>query len=135
MMEKKDTLTLNNGMKMPKIGMGTWFLGENKKTEETEIEALRAGIDAGIQLIDTAEMYGNGRSEKLIGKAIQGYDREKLFLVSKVLPNNAGRMRIFKSVQQTLKNLKTEMRTKLGPDIKKNQEVLNVHSEAKEGCN
>lgn len=107
-MEKKDTLTLNNGMKMPKIGMGTWFLGENKKTEETEIEALRAGIDAGIQLIDTAEMYGNGRSEKLIGKAIQGYDREKLFLVSKVLPNNAGRMRIFKSVQQTLKNLKTD---------------------------
>jgi len=107
-MEKRHTLTLNNGMKMPKMGMGTWYLGENKQTEETEIRALRAGIDAGIQLIDTAEMYGNGRSEKLIAKAIEGYDREKLFLVSKVLPNNAGRMHIFKSIQQTLSNLKTD---------------------------
>lgn len=107
-MEKRHTLTLNNGMKMPKMGMGTWYLGENKQTEETEIRALRAGIDAGIQLIDTAEMYGNGRSEKLIGKAIEGYDREKLFLVSKVLPNNAGRMHIFKSIQRTLSNLKTD---------------------------
>ena len=107
-MEKRHTLTLNNGMKMPKMGMGTWYLGENKQTEETEIRALRVGIDAGIQLIDTAEMYGNGRSEKLIGKAIEGYDREKLFLVSKVLPNNAGRMHIFKSIQQTLSNLKTD---------------------------
>ena len=107
-MEQKLTIKLNNGMEMPRLGMGTWFLGENKKTEGQEIEAFRVGIDAGISLIDTAEMYGSGKSEQLIGKAIEGYAREKLFLVSKVYPHNAGRMHIFKSVQKTLKNLKTD---------------------------
>ena len=107
-MEEKYTLKLNKGMEIPRLGMGTWFLGENKKTEEQEIKALRAGIDAGIQLIDTAEMYGSGKAEQLIGKAIQGYERDKLFLISKVYPHNAGRKHIFKSVQQTLKNLKTD---------------------------
>lgn len=58
--------------------------------------------------IDTAEMYGDGRSEQLIGRAIQGYDRSRLFLVSKVYPHNAGRRKIFKSLQQTLKNLQTD---------------------------
>ena len=61
-----------------------------------------------MTLIDTAEMYGRGQSEQLIGKAIQGYEREKIFLVSKVYPHNAGRSNIFKSVQRSLKNLQTE---------------------------
>lgn len=59
-------------------------------------------------LIDTAEMYGNGRSERLIGEAIKGYNRDHLFLVSKVLPQNAGHRHIFRSVEMTLKNLKTD---------------------------
>lgn len=95
-------------MEMPRLGMGTWFLGEKKQKDDQETAALRAGIDAGIRLIDTAEMYGDGKSEQLIGRAIKGYDRSRLFLVSKVYPHNAGRRKIFKSVQQTLKNLQTD---------------------------
>lgn len=104
----KNEIKLSNGMEMPRLGMGTWFLGEKKQKDAQETAALRAGIDAGIRLIDTAEMYGDGKSEQLIGRAIQGYDRSKLFLVSKVYPHNAGRRKIFKSVQQTLKNLQTD---------------------------
>ena len=84
-------LTLKNGMKMPRLGMGTWMLGEHLSIYQQEKKALQAGLDAGFTLIDTAEMYGNGLSEKLIGDTIQGYSREKLFLVSKVYPHNAGR--------------------------------------------
>ena len=65
-------LQLNNGIQMPRIGMGAWLLGESIKTEKEELEALQAGLDAGVCLIDTAEMYGNGRSEPLIGEAIKG---------------------------------------------------------------
>lgn len=93
---------------MPRLGMGTWYLGDDPRKEQQEIEALRAGFDAGITLVDTAEMYGSGRSERLIGKALQGYDREKMFLVSKVLPSNAGRRRIFKSLEDTLQRLGTD---------------------------
>lgn len=102
------TITLKNGMIMPVLGMGTWYLGENKQNKQQEIKALRAGLDAGIRLIDTAEMYGNGLSEKLIGEAIHGYERKELFLVSKVYPHHAGKAYIFKSVQKTLKNLQTD---------------------------
>lgn len=101
----KQNIALSNGIMMPRLGMGTWFLGENKKTRKEEIEALRAGLDAGVMLIDTAEMYGEGLSEELIGEAIKGYDRSKLFLISKVYPQNAGSRRIFHSVQQSLKRL------------------------------
>ena len=80
-------LTLKNGMKMPRLGMGTWMLGEHLSIYQQEKKALQAGLDAGFTLIDTAEMYGNGLSEKLIGDTIQGYSREKLFLVSKVYPH------------------------------------------------
>lgn len=99
---------LKNGDLMPRLGMGTWFLGENSRSRAKEIEALQAGIEAGIALIDTAEMYGNGLSEQLVGEAIKKYDRESLFLVSKVLPGNAGRKRIYKSIDQSLKLLQTD---------------------------
>ena len=101
-------LTLKNGMKMPRLGMGTWMLGEHLSIYQQEKKALQAGLDAGFTLIDTAEMYGNGLSEKLIGDTIQGYSREKLFLVSKVYPHNAGRPQIYDSIDQTLHNLKTD---------------------------
>ena len=90
-MMNQNEIKLNNGMEIPRLGMGTWFLGENKRRDEEETAALRAGIDAGIRLIDTAEMYGDGKAEQLIGRAIKGYDRSRLFLVSKVYPHNAGR--------------------------------------------
>ena len=79
---KEEYLKLNDGSRMPRLGMGTWYLGENKAARKQEIEALRAGIHAGCSLIDTAEMYGSGKSEQLIGEAIKGIDRSSLFIVS-----------------------------------------------------
>ena len=102
------TVELPDGSPMPRFGMGTWFLGENRLTRAREIEALRCGLDAGVTLIDTAEMYGSGAAERLIGEAIQGYDREKLFIVSKVYPYNAGRPDIFESVEASLDRLGTD---------------------------
>ncbi len=68
------------------IGQGTWYLGEDPDRFDAECSALRAGVEAGMNLIDTAEMYGDGAAEELVGRAIQGLDRDKLFLVSKVYP-------------------------------------------------
>lgn len=107
-MEIKKEVFLPDGTVVPAIGQGTWYLGENPRKEGEEIAALQAGIESGMTLIDTAEMYGSGRSEKLVGKAIQGYDREKLFLVSKVLPHNAGEDHIFKSCEDSLDRLGTD---------------------------
>ena len=105
---KEEYIKLNDGSKMPRLGMGTWYLGESKAARKQEIEALRAGIQVGCRLIDTAEMYGSGKSEQLIGEAIQGIDRSSLFIVSKVYPHNAGRAHIFDALARTLKNLKTD---------------------------
>lgn len=102
------TLTLKNGATVPRLGQGTWFIGDDRAARGEEIETLRRGIDLGLTLIDTAEMYGSGRSEDLVGEAIAPYGREKLFLVSKVLPNNAGRRNIFASCDNSLRRLKTE---------------------------
>ncbi|MCR4744955.1 MAG: aldo/keto reductase [Lachnospiraceae bacterium] len=104
----ENEIKLRNGMLMPRLGMGTWYIGEDRASEKEEIEAIRAGLDAGQSLIDTAEMYGNGASERLVGKAIEGYSRDKLFLVSKVLPHNAGRKNIFDSLEASLKRMGTD---------------------------
>lgn len=101
-------ITLNNGMSIPRLGMGTWYLGEDLSARESEIQALRTGIGHGMTLIDTAEMYGNGRSEQLVGQAVNGYGREKLFLVSKVLPQNAGESRMRRSLNHTLRMLRAD---------------------------
>ncbi len=61
------------------LGMGTWGIGEDASKKKDEITALRYGLDQGIKVIDTAEMYGDGKSEKLVGEAIRGYDRSKIF--------------------------------------------------------
>lgn len=92
---------------MPAIGLGTWNMGDVATRKTEEIAALRAGIAAGMTLLDTAEMYGNGRSETLVGEAIKGIDRSTLFLVSKVLPNHASRAHIFNSCAQSLQRLGT----------------------------
>ena len=103
-----DTVELPDGTLMPRFGMGTWFLGESAATHDEELAALRAGLDAGAVLIDTAEMYGSGAAERLVGEAIRGYDRERLFLVSKVYPHNAGDPEIFESVEASLERLGTD---------------------------
>ena len=99
---------LPDGIQVPALGQGTWFLGEKRFQEEQEKEALISGIQAGMNLIDTAEMYGNGKAEELIGKTIRGMDRSQLFLVSKVYPHNAGRKNIFKSCMASLERMGTD---------------------------
>lgn len=93
---------------LSKLGQGTWYIGDNILKERQEIDTLRRGIELGINVIDTAEMYGSGKSEKLISKAIAGIDREKLFLVSKVYPHNASKQKLEKSLNDSLRRLKTD---------------------------
>src|SRR5207249_8575658 len=78
------------GREVPTLGLGTWRMGESSRLRSQEIAALQRGIDLGMTLIDTAEMYGEGATEELIGEAIQGR-RDRVFLVTKVYPHNASR--------------------------------------------
>ena len=100
-----DYVILNDGTRVPSLGMGTWYLGEGRRSAAQEERALRAGIEAGVTLIDTAEMYGDGAAEELVGRAIRGYDRDELFLVSKVYPHNAGRRNIFRACEDSLRRM------------------------------
>ena len=104
----KNTVKLSNGAVVPAIGQGTWYIGERTSKRAQEIDAIRAGIEAGMTLVDTAEMYGSGLSEKLVGEAISSTDRKKLFIVSKVLPSNAGKKNMEHSCDATLKRLGTD---------------------------
>ncbi|WP_028510541.1 aldo/keto reductase [Ruminococcus sp. NK3A76] len=99
---------LKSGISVPAIGQGTWKIGDRADKREQEIQALRTGIEHGMTLIDTAEMYGDGRSESAVGEAITPYGREGLFIVSKVLPQNAGRRNMRRSCEESLKRLKTD---------------------------
>lgn len=93
--------------KMDRLGQGTWHFGENRKLYEAEIESIRYGIQNGVTLIDTAEMYGDGKSESLIGETIKDFDRSRLYIVSKILPWNAGYDDFFISLSNSLKRLNT----------------------------
>ena len=104
----KHIVKLKNGAEVPALGLGTWYLGDDAGRRAREIAALRTGIEKGMTLIDTAEMYGGGRSERLVGEAIKGTERGRLFIVSKVLPNNAGRRGIFRSCEESLQRLGTD---------------------------
>lgn len=97
-----------NGTAIGPIGQGTWYLGEHPERFNQEASALRAGIEAGMNLIDTAEMYGDGAAEILVGEAIKGLPREKLYVVSKVYPWNAGRDKIFDCCKASLGRMKTD---------------------------
>lgn len=100
-------ITANGKMTGP-MGQGTWYLGEHPSTFQEERNALCTGIETGMTLIDTAEMYGGGAAEELVGTAIKGYAREDLYLVSKVYPFNAGRSNIFKSCEASLRRMGTD---------------------------
>jgi diketogulonate reductase-like aldo/keto reductase len=101
------TTNLPSGEAVPVLGQGTWGFGENPDTRPGEIEALRFGIDIGMKLIDTAEMYGDGAAEELVGKAISGR-RSKVFLVSKMLPQNATRQGTIAACEESLRRLGTD---------------------------
>lgn len=93
---------------VPVIGQGTWRMGEDRQQRDQEIAALRTGIDLGMTLIDTAEMYGEGGAEEVVGQAIAGR-RDQVFLVSKVYPHNASRAGVPQACERSLKRLGTEV--------------------------
>jgi diketogulonate reductase-like aldo/keto reductase len=101
------TVTLPSGERVPAFGMGTWRMGENRATRAEEIETIKLGLDLGATLIDTAEMYGEGLTEELIGEAIAGR-RDEAFLVSKVYPHNASRQGAVAACDRSLRRLRTD---------------------------
>jgi diketogulonate reductase-like aldo/keto reductase len=101
------TVNLPDGERIPKLGQGTWEMGEQPARRAAEIAALRAGVELGMTLIDTAEMYGDGATETLLGDALAGL-RERVFLVSKVYPHNASRRGVQAACEHSLKRLKTD---------------------------
>src|SRR4051812_30111416 len=98
---------LPSGEKVPALGMGTWNMGDKTSQRTEELATLRLGLERGATLIDTAEMYGEGRSEELVGEAIAG-QRDQVFLVSKVYPHNASRKKMLLSCEASLRRLKTD---------------------------
>jgi len=100
-------LTLPSGSSLPVLGLGTWEMGERAQRRAGEVAALRLGLDLGMTMIDTAEMYGEGGAEEVVAEAIAG-QRQRVFLVSKVYPHNANRRGIVAACERSLKRLKTD---------------------------
>jgi diketogulonate reductase-like aldo/keto reductase len=101
------SVALPSGEQVPAYGQGTWNMGDDRALRAEELATLRLGLDRGATLIDTAEMYGDGRSEELVGEAIAGR-RDETFLVTKVYPHNASRKGIPAACERSLKRLKTD---------------------------
>jgi diketogulonate reductase-like aldo/keto reductase len=101
------TVTLPGGELVPALGQGTWHMGENRRRAAEEAAALRLGIDLGMTLIDTAELYGGGAAEEIVAAAANGR-RDQLFIVSKVMPHNASRAGVVAACERSLKRLKTD---------------------------
>ncbi|CAG9297176.1 aldo/keto reductase [Celerinatantimonas diazotrophica] len=101
------TIQLPDGAEIPALGQGTWWMGDDADLRHQEIEALRRGVELGLTVIDSAEMYGDGKSEALVGEAIAGC-RESVFLVSKFLPNHAAGKELQQSLEQSLQRLNTD---------------------------
>ena len=101
------TIALPSGDRIPVLGQGTWHFGENRALRKPEISALRRGLDIGMTLIDTAEMYADGDTELLVGAAIAGR-RDEAFLVSKVLPHHATREGTVRACHGSLRRLNTD---------------------------
>ncbi|HKW52904.1 MAG TPA: aldo/keto reductase, partial [Stellaceae bacterium] len=100
-------LRLPSGDEVPVLGLGTWGMGEARRRRSDEAAALRLGLDLGMTLIDTAEMYGEGGAEEVVGQAIAGR-RDEVFLVSKVYPHNATRQGTIAACERSLKRLGTD---------------------------
>jgi diketogulonate reductase-like aldo/keto reductase len=98
------TVALSDGKPVPALGQGTWGMGESKSTRAREVAALRLGIELGMSLIDTAEMYGDGGAEEIVAKAIQGQQQD-VFVVTKVYPHNASCSKLPKACERSLKRL------------------------------
>lgn len=96
-----------DGSAVPVLGQGTWNMGVNQSPRAMEIASLRLGIDLGMTVIDTAEMYGDGATETFVGEALKGV-RESVFLVSKVYPFNAGGQKLVTACEESLRRLRTD---------------------------
>lgn len=96
-----------SGASLPSFGLGTWRMGENDASRRDEVDALRVGLDLGVTLIDTAEMYANGGAERVVAEAIEGR-RDAIVLVSKVLPQNASYAGTVRACEESLKRLRTD---------------------------
>jgi diketogulonate reductase-like aldo/keto reductase len=101
------TVRLPDGTTVPALGQGTWHMGEALRHRQAEADAVRLGIDLGMTLIDTAEMYGEGGAEEVVGEAIAGR-RDQVFIVSKVYPHNASRKGVPAACERSLKRLRTD---------------------------
>jgi diketogulonate reductase-like aldo/keto reductase len=101
------TVKMADGVRVPALGLGTWRMGERGRDHDAEVASLRLGIELGMTVIDTAEMYGDGGAEELVGKAIAG-QRDRVFLVSKVYPHNAGAKSAIAACERSLKRLATD---------------------------
>ena len=101
------TIQLSDGTAVPALGQGTWKMGEDRSARAAEVAALRAGLDLGLTLIDTAEMYADGGSEEVVAEAIAGR-REQVFLVTKIYPHNATRQGVPAACAQSLRRLGTD---------------------------
>jgi diketogulonate reductase-like aldo/keto reductase len=102
------TVSFPDGAKVPALGQGTWRMGEGKSAHKEEVEAVRLGIELGMTLIDTAEMYGDGGAEEVVAEAIAG-QRDRVFLVTKVYPYNASRSKMPEACQRSLKRLRVDV--------------------------
>ena len=100
-------VTLPGGERVPALGLGTWRMGENAASSGAEVAVLRQGLDLGLTLIDTAEMYGEGGAEEVVAEAIAGR-RDKIFIVSKVYPHNASRDGVVAACERSLARLATD---------------------------
>ncbi len=101
------SVRLPDASSVPALGQGTWHMGEQPNRRRDEVAAIRLGIELGMTLIDTAEMYGDGGAEEMLGEALRDL-RDQVFLVSKVYPHNAGRGRIERACEASLKRLNTD---------------------------
>jgi diketogulonate reductase-like aldo/keto reductase len=101
------TVTLPSGERVPALGQGTWHMGEDRRRAAEEATAVRLGIELGMTLIDTAEMYGGGGAEEIVARAAEGV-RDDLFIVSKVYPHNASRAGVVAACERSLKRLRTD---------------------------
>ncbi|AXT72893.1 aldo/keto reductase [Vibrio sp. dhg] len=98
---------LPSGNVIPQLGLGSWYMGEDPRSRQQEIDALRFGIEYGAKLIDCAEMYGEGEAERIAGEAMAGY-RDRLYVVSKFYPHNASREGVIAACERSLTRLNTD---------------------------
>jgi diketogulonate reductase-like aldo/keto reductase len=100
-------MALPSAMTMPTLGLGTWGMGERKRERRREIQAIQAGIELGMTLVDTAEMYGEGGAEEVVGEAIAGR-RSDVFVVTKVYPQNASHRGVIDACARSLRRMKID---------------------------